>query len=108
MHPGPCENTGPLDPNELFGDSPFGVRGMAGNVWEWTSDAYFEDDDSLRVQRGGGWSATQPKELRVTVRQPMPPDTKLVDVGVRCVWGLDPEMGPIPKKPRPAAVEGSR
>ena len=49
------------------GDSPYGVRDLAGNVWEWTTSLqmpypYKADDgredmatDGLRVIRGGAW-----------------------------------------------------
>ncbi len=89
MHPGPCEELGTRLPRELRGESPYRLTGMAGSLWEWTSD---EGPGSTperpeRMQRGGGWTSTDPTELRTTVRQGVPVDQKLVDVGVRCVWG---------------------
>lgn len=87
IDPGPCRHEGTLDPSELRGRSPFGLIGMAGNVWEWTSDTIAGDDGELRaVQRGGGFAEEDPVDLRTTVRALVPVDTKLPDVGFRCVW----------------------
>lgn len=104
MRKGPCEHLGVASPSDLLGPSPSGVLGMAGNLWEWVDDWYAEDayansgtidprgpaKGSLRVQRGGGWTSTDPLELRAAARGSAPPDTKLNDVGVRCVWGRSP------------------
>ncbi len=34
--------------------SPYGIRGLAGNVWEWTASAY-DPAGAYRVLRGGAW-----------------------------------------------------
>lgn len=61
------------------GASPFGVLGMAGNVWQWVSSAYrpypYDADDGreasspgpVRATRGGGHDASS-DEIRTTER----------------------------------------
>jgi formylglycine-generating enzyme required for sulfatase activity len=98
MATGPCRHDGTLVPGDLRGDSPYGVTGLAGNVWEWVADGYGPypsapqvdprgpTDAPTRVQRGGGWVDEDPWELRSAARVAMPPDSRMVDVGFRCVW----------------------
>jgi len=68
------ESLGFVDVNVEMGVSEFGLRHMAGNVWQWCRDAYdpkyyssaeasmpdawnddSADDDYLRSERGGSW-----------------------------------------------------
>jgi sulfatase modifying factor 1 len=90
-----CERKSTSGGGELRLESPFGLLGMGGNVWEWVEDTYREDrrehalDEgmtALRVQRGGGWMSVDPLEFRGAGRGRMAPDAKLQDVGFRCVW----------------------
>lgn len=92
-----------------WGESPFGTRDQAGNVAEWTADAYFHDDrnrgyDNLtavnpvregttqtRVIRGGSWR--QPTFVaRSNLRDPFNPyydaSQRFSHVGFRCARSL--------------------
>jgi formylglycine-generating enzyme required for sulfatase activity len=70
-------------------DSPFGLRGMAGNVWEWTSSGYNEDygkgrGTDRRVYRGGSFYEDNLKDMRATTRNMRPPSTRFDYLGFRC------------------------
>lgn len=81
------------------GASPFGIYGMAGSMWEWTSDwyneNYYAESSSIdpagpetgfaRVIRGGAWPFNnQVDRIRSTNRSSLTPDFISSAVGFRC------------------------
>lgn len=67
----------PLDQRK---SNEFGLYGMLGGVWEWTSAA--EGEDRRRVLRGGSFR-TPSAELSYQLRRPARPDLEADDVGFR-------------------------
>jgi formylglycine-generating enzyme required for sulfatase activity/tRNA A-37 threonylcarbamoyl transferase component Bud32 len=63
------------------GATPEGIRGLAGNVWEWTATR----DGERRVLKGGSFLEANPANLRAAVRMLENPDATASDIGFRCV-----------------------
>jgi formylglycine-generating enzyme required for sulfatase activity len=69
---------------------------MAGNMWEWVSDAYGSypaatqtnptgpASGSSRILQGGSWGYHQPF-VRTAYRYRVPPGANYLAVGFRCV-----------------------
>jgi formylglycine-generating enzyme required for sulfatase activity len=79
------------------GISPFGMRDMSGNVWEWTADGYrpYSADaqtdpepasGSEKVLRGGSWTSSA-DAIRAANRYKLPANTRRHNIGFRCAAG---------------------
>jgi formylglycine-generating enzyme required for sulfatase activity len=84
---GPCAGFAPGHPVDVggypAGASPYGVLDLAGNVWEWTADAYSEDEQRRVVKGGSCCSYFVPP--RAANRNAWAPDYRDSDLGFRCV-----------------------
>lgn len=82
------------------GQSPFGVFGMAGSMWEWVADWYDETYYSVspefnptgpergiaRVIRGGAWPLNNEADrIRSANRNSSTPEVTSASIGFRCV-----------------------
>jgi serine/threonine-protein kinase len=86
-------------------ESPYGVRGLAGNVRDWCADAWTPEgpevvrgvvrtvpasaaDAGLRSIRGGAWSAAPPTVSSAASRFAAPPEEVFGTVGLRLAFSL--------------------
>ncbi|MCF8719806.1 formylglycine-generating enzyme family protein [Nitrospina gracilis] len=66
--------------------SPYGVRDMAGSVWEWTDAG----DGEQRETRGGLWNLHLDFEYSKTFdRNRLPADARFIFLGFRCARSAD-------------------
>lgn len=73
-----------------FKPNALGIYDLAGNVWEWVSDAY-SNDTGLQVVRGGAWNVSERDLLLTSYRNAVPPTIREGLYGFRCVLAKVPE-----------------
>jgi len=66
------------------GNTPQGLKDLAGNVWEWTSSTPDASDASRRVIRGGSGSNVNPAFVSAAVRDRFLPVLRASNLGFRC------------------------
>jgi len=81
------DGTRPVDAHP-GGASPYGVMDMAGNVWEWTTTRY-HDDEQWRVLKGGAWDFKGAGDARCAARVYFQPAFRNGAVGFRCCRDSD-------------------
>lgn len=91
----PSDGFSELSPVGSFpnGATPEGLLDLAGNVAEWTADAFVPayglPPTSERAVRGGHFASAAPF-LRGAARTSRPPTTREPTLGFRCVWNTAP------------------
>lgn len=93
---------GSVSPVGLKQANAFGLHDMHGNVWEWVEDSFLSNYSNIgsdgrarqsvgstdaRLLRGGSWY-NNPKDLRVSKRNPNAPQEGYVFFGLRVVRSL--------------------
>ena len=71
-------------PVEKSGKNDWGLYGVGGNVWEWTSELY-ESGSDQRVLRGASWYCYDRDSLRCSSRLGDAPSSRFNSLGFRLV-----------------------
>jgi len=76
------------------GKGRWGHDDLAGNVWEFTT-SIFADDEDVKVMRGGGWAQSQRNLIGTRYRAAFPSGARASVVGFRCVQAPTGAMGTL-------------
>jgi len=69
------------------GDSPLGLRDLAGNVAEWVArDPTQRSGSGIGIAKGGSWQSGLATDLRIWARLELRPDAHDPRVGLRCAY----------------------
>lgn len=74
--------------NENTGDnsSPYGVRDMSGNVYNWVSCFINNNNSDIsKILKSGGWMVCTLENLKTWVKNPYHPAQNYYTIGFRCV-----------------------
>ena len=78
------DNFSGSSPVGAFAANQFGLYDMGGNVRQWCED-FLNGSSGLRVMRGASFSTDEPDSLLLSFRNGGAPDSKLDNLGFRCV-----------------------
>jgi hypothetical protein len=67
------------------GMNELGIFGVAGNVWEWTSDWHDPEQALFKVRKGGSWDFDPRESLRIAARGLDRPTARYDTIGFRIV-----------------------
>ena len=68
---------------EESGRNDWGLFGVGGNVWEWTTE--LTADEKQCYSRGASWYYSGLKSRRCEYRYPSPPSVRIGSIGFRLV-----------------------
>ncbi|XP_076271082.1 formylglycine-generating enzyme-like isoform X1 [Rhynchophorus ferrugineus] len=77
-------------PVDAFPPNKFGLFNMAGNVWEWVQDDWFNDPENSKVKKGGSFLCHESYcwRYRCAARSSNTKDSTASNLGFRCAGDI--------------------
>jgi hypothetical protein len=72
-------------PVDSTGMNELGVFGLAGNVWEWTTDWKNPSNQTFKVRKGASWDFDPQESLKIAVQGYDRPSSRYETIGFRIV-----------------------